>query len=352
MLEYFEELSRDRSPEKRRELMFKITDRFLLGADRYEDRQQSLFIDIANHVLGEMADDDQVDYGMHAATQEALPHAVVKNIATGDTLAALPVLEHSETLTDEDLIEVASSKGHDRLHAIAKRRHLNTEVTDVLVERGDDGVLHTVTSNSGARFSEQGFDKLTERSAGNRQILDNLARRNDLPENVAEEILPKLDKKAAERLRGLMAKDGHAAIDVLAKVKEKTKDAERANRNNRLQAKIIASDIASGKISPEQGLDKIVGFGRIDDIAHVAAAAFDIDEKILANALRAKDGSPAAMLFRSAKMAPESFMKFEETRCIALQRAFDDHSAKQLYSRITPDDASKAVRFLKLRQAV
>ena len=43
---------------------------------------------------------------------------------------------------------------------------LSEAVTDVLVERGDRDVVHSVVKNAGARFSDAGFRMLVKRSAG------------------------------------------------------------------------------------------------------------------------------------------------------------------------------------------
>jgi uncharacterized protein (DUF2336 family) len=55
-------------------------------------------------------------------------------------------------LTDDDLIENATTKSQDHLFAIAQRLKLSETVTDVLVERGNERVVHRVVRNKGPAF--------------------------------------------------------------------------------------------------------------------------------------------------------------------------------------------------------
>lgn len=66
-------------------------------------------------------------------------------------------------LTDTDLAAIAVSQSQQHLVAIAERARLSESVTDILVERGDQKILHTVSANEGANFSDRGFDRLLER---------------------------------------------------------------------------------------------------------------------------------------------------------------------------------------------
>ena len=68
--------------------------------------------------------------------------------------------------TKRDLVANASSKSQQHLAAIAQRKSLSEAVTDVLVERGDRDVVHSVVRNAGARFSDAGFRMLVKRSTG------------------------------------------------------------------------------------------------------------------------------------------------------------------------------------------
>ncbi|MGE5164210.1 MAG: DUF2336 domain-containing protein [Sphingobacteriales bacterium] len=79
------------------------------------------------------------------AEMKNAPPVLIRSLAFDDAIeVAEPVLIHSERLTDDDLVENATTKSQDHLFAIAQRLKLSEKVADVLVERGDDRVVHKV----------------------------------------------------------------------------------------------------------------------------------------------------------------------------------------------------------------
>jgi hypothetical protein len=121
------------------------------------------------------------------------------------------VLVHSEQLSDDDLVENATTKSQDHLLAIAQRLKLSEAVTDVLVDRGDDRVVHKVVRNKGARFSLAGYGKLTSRARYDRRLTLALGERSDLP----RQYFLKLLEAASSTVRAkLEAAHPHAVVAI------------------------------------------------------------------------------------------------------------------------------------------
>jgi len=94
------------------------------------------------------------------------PANVIHMLAFDDDIdVAHAVLKQSERLEDPALVASANTKSQRHLFAISQRRSLSEAVTDILVERGDRAVVHSVVTNVGARFSDAGFRLLVNRSA-------------------------------------------------------------------------------------------------------------------------------------------------------------------------------------------
>jgi uncharacterized protein (DUF2336 family) len=84
----------------------------------------------------------------------------VRRLARDESIdVAGPILRRSNSLTDEDLLAIASNDSQDRLLAISKRSSLSEKVSDVLVTHGNRDVVLSVTQNEGARFSDVGYGK-------------------------------------------------------------------------------------------------------------------------------------------------------------------------------------------------
>ena len=110
------------------------------------------------------------------------PPKLIRLLAFDDAIeVAEPVLVNSQQLNDDDLVENATTKSQDHLFAIAQRLKLSEVVTDVLVERGDERVVHRVVKNKGARFSLAGYGQLTNRARYDRKLTLALGERSDLP---------------------------------------------------------------------------------------------------------------------------------------------------------------------------
>lgn len=73
-------------------------------------------------------------------------------------------------------------------------------MTDVLVERGDQRVVHKVVKNKGARFSLAGFGKLTTRARYDRKLTLALGERSDLPWQYFLKLLEAASSKVRAKL--------------------------------------------------------------------------------------------------------------------------------------------------------
>ena len=81
------------------------------------------------------------------------PSGVIHLLAFDDDIAvAEPVLLHSPRLDDSALVANANSKSQRHLFAISQRQRLSEAVTDILVQRGDRLVVHSVAKNAGAKY--------------------------------------------------------------------------------------------------------------------------------------------------------------------------------------------------------
>jgi uncharacterized protein (DUF2336 family) len=111
-----------------------------------------------------------------------------------------PVLVRSQQLNDDDLVENATTKSQDHLFAIAQRLKLSEAVTDVLVDRGNERVVHRVVRNKGAPFSLAGYGKLTNRARYDRKLTLALGERSELPRQYFIKLLESASATVRARL--------------------------------------------------------------------------------------------------------------------------------------------------------
>src|SRR5450432_1400472 len=144
------------SAESRQRALWYATD--LLIAGRYNEDEIWTFGEIIERLEQEIETSARAQLAKRLARADNAPVGIINKLASDDLIeVAGPVLQHSERPDARALIANASSKSQQHLLAIARRKSICEDVTDVLVTRGNQEVLNSVAANNGARFSKQGL---------------------------------------------------------------------------------------------------------------------------------------------------------------------------------------------------
>jgi uncharacterized protein (DUF2336 family) len=93
---------------------------------------------------------------------------------------AHPILVKSEVLKDPELIEIVQHRTMEHQVAIAIRPKISEQVSDALVETGNEEVVTTLLSNQGALISNSTMNHLVEQSDQVPSYQEPLVRRHDL----------------------------------------------------------------------------------------------------------------------------------------------------------------------------
>jgi uncharacterized protein (DUF2336 family) len=201
------------SSEKRIETLRRVTDLFLNQADRLNDQQVAVFDDVLMHLVQRIETRTLAELSCRLAAVDNSPIHTIKRLAYDDDVAvAGPVLAQSKRIGDEDLLAVARHKSQEHLLAISNRVSLSTAVTDVLVERGNDRVVHSLAGNSGARFSETGFTTLVKKAAGDDALTESLGLRLDVPAALLKQLLLRATELVRSRLLASAQQEKRADI--------------------------------------------------------------------------------------------------------------------------------------------
>jgi uncharacterized protein (DUF2336 family) len=193
------------------DVLRRITDLFVAGSERYDTEQRALFDDVMGRLVEEIESSARAAFGARIAAISNAPTGISRRLALDDLIeVAGPLLEHSDQLDDATLIVGAKTKSQDHLLAISQRKSLSENVTDVLVDRGEQKVVVSTAANGGARFSECGFGRLVARSQDNAELAVTVWSRPDTP----REHLLALFAKASEAVRRKLesADRGKAAV--------------------------------------------------------------------------------------------------------------------------------------------
>ena len=185
--------------ESRMRALWHTTDLMITG--RYSEDEIWTF----GEVIGRLADEIEVAARAQLARRLArfdnAPVNIIHKLAFDDSIdVAGPILQESEKLEPYALVANVCTKSQPHLLAISKREWLEETVTDVLVTRGDQEVVNSVATNSGARFSDFGFLHMIQRAEGNSILAEQLGLREDIPRHIFQQLIAKASDDVRKRL--------------------------------------------------------------------------------------------------------------------------------------------------------
>jgi uncharacterized protein (DUF2336 family) len=202
-----------------------------------------------------------------------LPHDLALTLAQDVDEVALPFLQYSEALSDEDLIALVRSQGPSKQEAVARRANVSASVADAIVEVGPESAVKTLVANKGAQFNEETLIRVAERySASENGIGEALAMRANLPVTVVEKLLTQASENLRRQLLDRTDLSPEVATALLLQARElavlglSTADSgpaeliEHLAQNKRLTPSIILRALCMGDLSFfEASLAKLAG---------------------------------------------------------------------------------------------
>jgi uncharacterized protein (DUF2336 family) len=344
----------DANGAKRMEVLRRVTDLFVGGAEQFSADQTALFDDVLSQLVNHIEGRAAVELSQRLAPIANAPAGTVRQLALhNDIDVSGPILEKSERLTDADLIEIAKTRSQAHLNKIAGRGRLNEGVTDVLVDHGDAGVANTLATNASARFSGIGMAKLVMRADGDDRLTESLGRRTDVSPDLYRQLLAQAADVVRNRLLESMTPDRQDTIkkviaEITAQVTPKT-DASRRYADAQRTMRVYSQDT-------EMTQRKILEFANKQHVAEVAVGL-----SILSGApveqvdrlLHAPNGFGLMVLCRS--LAYEWQTAYEiigaSPAAMRITKTQIDEMRDQ-YAALTVPSAQRVLRFWQGRQKV
>ncbi|WP_242018772.1 DUF2336 domain-containing protein [Phaeovibrio sulfidiphilus] len=188
----------DPSGSNRAETADKIARQFGDGA--LTDRERGLAEDIFRLLARDM--EIRVRQTLSLCLKECsdLSRDIALTLAHDVDEVALPLLESSSVLTDEDLVEIVRLNSESKMTAIARRDGVSEIVSGELVEHGTEAVVSTLISNETARVGDDTLEQVVDRFGESGQIQDRLVSFARLPSTVAEKLATKISANFQEAL--------------------------------------------------------------------------------------------------------------------------------------------------------
>ncbi len=150
-----------------------------------------------------------------------LPADVAVSLAQDVDEVAIPMIESSSVLTDEELINIVCTKGAGAQKAVASRVSVSEEVADVLADTENVDVVAALVGNEGARITEGTFGKVLDKFGDLDQVKEPIAFRAALPIGVAERLVTLVSEKLRDHIMTSHEISASTAADLLLESREK-----------------------------------------------------------------------------------------------------------------------------------
>lgn len=150
-----------------------------------------------------------------------VPHDVIWALANDHHDVAVPVLQFSHVLTEEDLILIVrATRDHPKLQAIAKRDSISKELSHSLIETRDDTVAKMLLNNPNATLAETTMEVVLEEFARDHSVLEELVLRGGLPYNFAEKLFTSVSDALKKQLTRKYRLSRHVVEEVTTNARQ------------------------------------------------------------------------------------------------------------------------------------
>jgi uncharacterized protein (DUF2336 family) len=338
------------SGSQRFTILRRMTDLFLAGSDRYTDEHIAIFDELIGRLIETIERQALIELSGRLAPVDRAPINVIGHLSRDDDIEISgPILEHSNVLTDIELVEIAKTKSQAHLSAIAGRKRIGEPVTDVLIDRGNSEVAHKVTANTGARFSRFGLARAVRRAETDEPLAVAVANRIDLPPELLDVLVRKATTAVRERL--------------LANARPEMR--ERIARVLSAVSSEVARSVAPGGVRPRSGatlrrdparlrtrISQSVESRNADELFDAFAIHCEVPVKMINDIVQ--QGSELGLLILG-KASGMAWPDLQGVLSVALpEKTKTPNDIKALFDtfvKLTPANAQRAIQFIRTRAA-
>ena len=345
-------LAQEPSSDRRRELLREVTDLFFTSDSGQRPTELALFDDVLTQLATDMEQEVRAELAERMADAPGAPHGLIMTLASDSALVATPVLRRSPALSDEDLLDVARTRGQNHLRAISGRAFVPEAVSEAIVKRGDDTTLTVLLRNENAALSRAAHEAVVDRAAANPDLQEAVIDRHALPPDLLNELYFVVEARLRDRILERNAELNPAELEAALSVGRK----RIAARDGALPADYAAAETAIAKLKSagDIGPAALAGFLRNGEQTKFLVALSelaDVDFHTAKRILEKRELDALAIVCKAAGFDRALFLTFA---ILVLDREADAMGRAreygQLYADLTRDAASRTMRFWRMRR--
>jgi len=213
-------LMTDPSPENRAATAEKVAQQF--GEGELSEAEGQLAQEIFQIMVKDAETRVREALAKNLQSAPNLPRDLANRLAhdISDTVA-LPIIQFSEVLTDEDLVEIVRTQPETRQVAVAERPAVSETVADAIVEHGAEEAVVSLVSNENASISDTTLEQVVDKHGDVERVQKPLVHRDRLPVNVAEKLVSKISDELKSYLVAHHELPEQLAADIILQTRER-----------------------------------------------------------------------------------------------------------------------------------
>ena len=350
MLTSLVDLAKESSSDKRRELMGHVTSLFVMGAEKYSSEEITLFNGVLNRLVDLVEDKDKEELSEKLCEIRTTPRELVLKLANEDLIISKYMLQYSTVLTLEDLMQFAKVKGQGHLLAISKREKLESRLTDVLIERGEQPVRRSVAANPGAELSDWGTKFLVKIAEKDPTLRESMIDRSDLKPEHFDRLIKQLPEDQRKKMRHLYTSNEKLAEELFHEAGNLVAKSKLDRKNTRIDTKGSLREIRSGTKTLDKVFVEHTLSNRLLDLSYLLADLAGLEQRYVLNAILRSEIDGIAIVCRALEIGETEFSTFCKARCAILGLPANV-AEKWLsdYCVLTVADSQRVLRFIKVR---
>lgn len=334
---------------RRVETLRRVTELFVGHAMDYSEEQAEVFDDVFQLLTGEIETSARALLAERLAPIASAPPKIIRTLALDEVIeVAGPVLSRSERLDDDTLMEIARTRGQAHLMAISLRRVLSEALTDVLVTRGNQDVVHSTVSNPGAQLSDGRLTELVTRAERDDDLAACIGLRSDLPRHHFLNLVAKASSSVRRKLMQAHPKLAAEVSQAVQQAAQRVRATGMSRETERARA-LVTSLHADGRLSEFQ----VKGFaeqGKFDETNAALAALAGVAVETAENMMIESRTEGVMILAKAAGLqwsSVRAIVTMRERLSGGLQT--DMTALREAYESLRESAAQQALRFHRMK---
>ncbi|WP_394694180.1 DUF2336 domain-containing protein [Hyphobacterium sp.] len=345
------DLAKEKSSERRRELLREVTDLFFDDVPRQGSTELAQYDGVLSRLAEDTAEDARAELAARFADAPEAPHGLVMQLARDVIEVAAPILRKSRALSEEDLLTIAENTSQSHLKALTARPTVPEAVADTIVRRGNDDTVVSLVRNSGARISRAAFENITERAETNPDLHAPLVERKEMPTDLLNDMLTVVESRLRDQI--LQKFDGIDPDELQQAI-----DASHARLESRLsndkdadEAKRYVNAMKLRRQLDGALLVRLLREGHIMRCAAGLSIMTDTDLGTAKRALESPSIDPLCLLCKAGGLDRTLFVTLSVMRNAGKGDALRDaREYGRIFDELSEREAQRAMRFMTMRK--